>query len=144
MSASCGEAHIKYSEEQQAGRALAVQYGALTPPKAGCHGPNLFKQRLHYVSQKNLQPIPLAHALCYGVVKDLLKYLLGYKRKKSDTEVPGITSSQARKVMAARASLVKPTADFNRGYRDIVKCRGQYVMEEYLNFVETWSVFIIS
>ncbi len=49
---------------------------------------------------------------------------------------------EARNVMIARAAMIHSTIDFGRPYSDVVQKRGYWVMEELLQFTETWSVMI--
>lgn len=52
-------------------------------------------------------------------------------------------TTEARKIMINRANAVYATVDFNRPYRDIVKKRSWWVMEDWLHWSETWSRIIL-
>ncbi len=53
-----------------------------------------------------------------------------------------VIKSAASKVMTQRTSLLTPTLDFGRPYWDIVNHRGNWVMGEWLHWLETLSVFM--
>ena len=142
----CGEADIQYSDLQQQHRGILAENRppGLDLKQLGCHGRSLLSTELPYTSRNNLHVIPLAHALCYGVMKDFLKYLCGSQKSGKAPGSQGILSSAAKKVMRQRAADIVPTLDFNRPYRDVLQSRGEWVMEEYLHFIETWAVHILA
>ena len=45
--------------------------------------------------------------------------------------------------MTSHAGLLHATMDFSCPYQDIVRSRGWWVMEEWLHWVETWSLVIL-
>ena len=139
----CGDPNMKYTDQWQRQRGLAVDMGIVDAEDVGCWGLSKVAAALPYVSMNNLHLIPFAHAGLYGVVKDFYRYLLGTKKTAAHPGTAGIISNAAKKVMSNRAAHIVQTMDFDRPYRDIIHQRGEWTMEDWLHWTETWSVFVL-
>ena len=146
--AKCGDAGVKLSSDMQRARAAELPVQLARAPNAtaratvikefGIHGESLFAELLgHYVDPNNLWVVPVAHAALIGVEKQFLAVVL---RDPGSLPVsalpPWIVRADCRKIMARRAGHVILTNDFNRPYRCVIKQRGNWVMEDYLHFLE--------
>jgi len=123
----------------------------------GCNGLSAIPD-IEYVSYSNIWVAPVIHMLLYGVVAEFLRQLLGTKNSKrkqaadkaaregDDAAVAaaavGAMSSAGKKVAAQRAADVQLTSDFGRPYKDVTNYLGSFKMEDYLHFVETFSLYI--
>jgi hypothetical protein len=138
--AYCGDPNYHLNHAQQKSRAEIVDQGLLDPAVAGCKGtPCLFKL-IEYLDRQNTCRVPVPHA-GFGVVSDLWGYLL---RPTSGPNTHAfVLSTHARNIIAQRASHMIATCDFGRTYTDILKKRGQWTMEDWLHFTETWSVYLL-
>jgi hypothetical protein len=104
----------------------------------GIHGRSLFAELLgHYVDPNNLWIVPTAHAALLGVMKLFLSVVFRDTAGVPQHVLPRwIMRAVNRKLMTQRAGHIILTNDFNRPYRDVVKNRGNWVMEDYLHFLE--------
>jgi hypothetical protein len=94
--------------------------------------------------------VPVAHAGLLGVVKDFWCHVLkaGSKKKKRTKQQQlqqewYVISAEARKVLQARAVNLVATCDFGRSYTDIVSVKGNWTMEDWLHWTESWSVCML-
>lgn len=86
--------------------------------------------------------IPFAHAALLGVVKSFwLLALFNYTCKEAERESYWIPKAR-RKLMAARAVMIRCTVEAGRPYRDIVATSGGWTMEDWLHWTETYSLYI--
>lgn len=102
----------------------------------GCHGISPVVDALSYVHYNNLFPIPIAHAGPYGVVPTFWNLILSQ-------EGPLMLSRENRRIVMERASHIVNTIDFGSGYLDIVSKNKSMVMEQWLHFMECWSVYVL-
>lgn len=143
-----GHEDLYLSDEQQLARAVEVEAGSIQPNVAGCRGVSIVCKMLPYVSYNNLWIIPVAHALLYGLVKELVCHLLrAPKFKECDAARnldPGedFIDSKGRKLMEARAKHIHVTSDFGRSYKCVLKYMNSYKLEDWFHFVETFSPYI--
>jgi hypothetical protein len=93
-----------------------------------------------YVNINDIWQVPLAHAALLGVVKQFFKATMDYTGEAPDYAF----SRPALKIIESRAKHVILTDDFNRPYRDIADKKGHYVMEDWLHFMESYSLYILS
>lgn len=123
----------------------------------GCNGLSAIPE-IEYVSYSNIWVAPVIHMLLYGVVAEFLRQVLGTqssKRKQAADRAAvegddaaaaaaavGGMSSAGKKAAAQRAADVQVTSDFGRAYKDVTKHLGSFKMEDYLHFVETFSLYI--
>lgn len=112
------------------------------PKLAGCHGLSLLVKYLKYVDYNNIHRVPVAHALLLGLVKDLLNLLL-CKSARGEPKPEYALPPAARRAMADRYQGILLTCDFGRPYRCVVNQRGHWVMEDYVNWLEVHSVYIL-
>lgn len=103
----------------------------------GCHGVSPIVEALPYVHCNNAFPIPIAHAVPYGIVPDFWDMVL------RSPEGPLQLSKENKKIVMARASHLVNTIDFGRGYLDIVSRRKSMVMEQWVHFIESWNVYVL-
>ncbi len=122
-------------------RAEKVESGEWVPNLAGCHGTSLLVKHLKYVDYNNIHRVPIAHAVLLGLLKDLWSLLL-CKTPKGQRRPWYSLSAASRKAMADRAKNIILTCDFGRPYRCVVNQRGHWVMEDWVNWLEVFSVFI--
>lgn len=73
--------------------------------------------------------IPFGHTLLFGVVKDYWTIIFGSSKKakrgsRGRVQVAGLITSASKAVIASRASGLRKTGDFNRGYNNVLTQRG--------------------
>lgn len=139
----CGDALFKLSHEQHLERAEKVEAGEWDNTKAGCNGLSPVIRLLEYTRYDRVFACSVAHAMLLGLVKDFWSLLLCHV-KRGDAEPWYSLPKEVRKIMAARATHITNTLDQYRPYRCIVKQRGNWVMEDWLNWAEIRSVYILS
>ena len=93
----------------------------------------IFKYLGDYVDINDVWQVPLCHAALLGIVKLFLKSMIDY----TGPTPPYAFSKSTIKLIKSRAAHVILTDDFNRPYRDIVDRMGNYVMEDWLHFMES-------
>lgn len=130
------------TDQQQRERGAAVAAGTAEATCYGCHGPSFIVDSLPYLTY-DVFLMPIAHACLLGVLKDFLNLIFADGRRGEVAPWWRIPS-WARKIIAARAAHVRATDDFGRGYSCVVNARGSWVMENYLHFLETFSVYIFA
>lgn len=105
----------------------------------GCHGMSPIVQALPYLHYNNAFPIPIAHCGPYGIVKDFWSYMLSAKDLDPDVQL----SRECITLIQQRGGDIVNTNDFGREYIDICSNRGNMVMESWLHWLESWSVYIL-
>jgi hypothetical protein len=147
-----GAEEVILSHKQQCDRAQAVDTQQALPTDLGCHGTSPFVKQLEYVDYNNLFVVPIAHAGLLGVVKDFWCHVLKVGSKKKNNkrnrqqqqqQERYVISAEARKVLQARAVGLVATCDFGRLYTDIVSVKGNWTMEDWLHWTESWSVCML-
>jgi hypothetical protein len=144
----CGDSVFKLTHEEQLERADKVDrrvkgWGSKKGQSlAGCHGLSPIIKFLEY-AQYGVFACSAAHAFLLGLVKDFWNLLL-CKVKQGEGEPEYSIKKEARKVMAGRASHVASTLDQSRPYHCIVTQRGNWVMEDWMNWTEIRSIYIMS
>uniref|UniRef100_A0A383VXT3 LysM domain-containing protein n=1 Tax=Tetradesmus obliquus TaxID=3088 RepID=A0A383VXT3_TETOB len=123
--------------DQQPNKAKAAEWAKLL----GCHGTSPLVAALWYVDYNNLFIVPIAHAGLLGAIKSFWSLLLAPTAKAADRQWYTL-SGHAKQLMAQRAAHLTPTCDFGRPYTDIVSKKGNWTMEDWLHWTETWSVYI--
>lgn len=124
----------------------------------GCTGLSIIPEILPYVSYGSVWVVPVIHTLLYGVVAEFVRHMLRSKGSKGTTALAaanavgnstaaeralvGTLPAAALRTMSARAADVQPPSDYGRPYRDIVKYINSYLMEDWMHFVETASLYI--
>jgi hypothetical protein len=141
------EQHCQRAEWAEVELATATTKAARTRvvKTAGCHGLSPFMRHLgHYLDYNNVWVVPFAHAALLGVTKRYFTLLFEKIGKRSDNDLPKyVMRPAARKKVKARGDALSITNDFNRPYKDIVDRRGSYVMEDWLNFVDSFSLYVL-
>lgn len=133
---------MRLTHDDMVARGHAVEAGERKASDVGAKGTAPIVKQLSYVHAVNIWTLPVAHALLYGIVKDFWNRVLATVPRGQ--ERPWYVMPQAmRAIMRKRASKVVMTVDFNRPYRDIVDRRGNWVMEDWAHFAETFSVYIL-
>lgn len=146
-----GAEAVILSHEQQCQRADVVDARQALPTDVGCHGTSPFVEQLQYVDYNNLFVVPVAHAGLLGVVKDFWCHVLKVGSKKRQRQQQQqqrqqewwVISTEARKVLQQRAAGLAATCDFGRMYTDIVSVKGNWTMEDWLHWTESWSVCML-
>lgn len=139
----CGSDKFWLTHEEQVERATNVDGGIWRANEAGCLGMSPVIQHLDYVRYDRVFSCSVAHAMLLGLVKDFWTLLLSKVGRGEEKPWYSLPRS-VRKVMEARAGDVTSTLDHSRPYRCIVKRRGNWVMEDWMQWVEIWSVYILS
>jgi hypothetical protein len=162
MAAGLAEAtHRADNAARHASEQPAVPFAGTSKKQAakqqGCNGLSAIAD-ISYVSYNNIWVAPVIHMLLYGVVAEFLRHILGWRGSKrklaegvaaqqgdaaaAEAAAIGGISSAARKTIAQRAAEVSVTSDFGRGCKDVTTYIGSFKMEDYLHFVETFSLFV--
>jgi hypothetical protein len=119
-----------------------VEGGKWDPKLSGCYGRSILTKYLSYIDYNNAQIVPVAHATLLGAIKDLWALLLCKTPKGQKTPWYSLPKAH-RRVMAARAASIVLTNDHGRPYHCVVNQRGYWVMENWINWTEVFSVFIL-
>ena len=85
----------------------------------------------------------MASAGLYGLVKKYIGLLLEDYATEADKEWYNF-SRASKAVVTGRGQRLRVTSDFGRAYRSIIKYWRSWTMEEYLHFLETYSLYIFS
>jgi hypothetical protein len=137
-----GDPSIRLSHAHQEARAKKVEAGEWDPMEAGCHGMSPIVKTLGYTDYNNVFVCCIAHAGLLGAVKDFWKLLLSPGKRGVQAPWYSIPNDK-RRLMAERAAHITATVDQHRPYRCVVKSRGNWVMEDWLNWCELWSIYIL-
>lgn len=138
--ALCGAAEAALDHDAHMQRAQIVDAKLRQPSAVGCHGLSVVIKELKYTSYPDTFPVPVPHAGMLGGCKDFWSYVLRPTSGPSSHQF--VISSESRRIMVQRAAHVVATCDFGRPYTDIISKRGNWVMEDWLHWTETWSVYI--
>ena len=157
-----GAEQLQLTDQQQMRRALLVQgkkggQKKKAASQQGCNGLSAIPE-IEYVSYSNIWVAPVIHMLLYGVVAEFLRHVLCVKGSKSKQAAAraeeqgdeaaavsagvGRMDDEGKKRVAQRAGDIRLTSDFGRTYKDITKYLNSYKMEDFLHFVETFSLYI--
>lgn len=79
----------------------------------------------------------------YGVTKKFVGLLLEDYATEADRQWWNL-SRASKATITARGQRLRVTADFGRAYRSIIKYWRSWTMEEYLHFLETYSLYLFS
>ncbi|GLI64632.1 hypothetical protein VaNZ11_007950 [Volvox africanus] len=140
LSARCGDPRIMVSHEMHLKRAALAMKDPQWTGIVGCKGLSPIIRELDYCNYNDVFVVPVAHAALFGVIKRFWNTILGkLGRHVMDYTILG----PQRKIMAQRASHIITTNDLNRPYRDIVKHRGTWTMEDWLHWLDSYSVYIL-
>lgn len=139
--AMCGDPAIRIDHAWQSSRADAVADDGVDGVTVGCNGRSTLIKELPYLDYQNTFVVPVPHAALLGVVKDFWSFLL--RPMSGALSHTFVISSAARAVIKERARHIVQTCDFQRAYSDIVDKRGYWVMEDWLHWTETWSVYVL-
>eukprot|EP00873_Tetraselmis_striata_P018264 jgi/Tetstr1/438528/TSEL_027080.t1 len=129
-----GDAHLQLSSEDMQCPAVEAGTWRIVQRIAGTSGLSPFVRWLVYISYVDFWPLPIAHALLLGVVKDFWE----------------ICSSKMKK-MDRRMALVALTSDFGKPTRPMlpsagtsgVVCAATWTCDDYLHFEETVAVLVL-
>eukprot|EP00873_Tetraselmis_striata_P043400 jgi/Tetstr1/463664/TSEL_008525.t1 len=134
--AYCGDAHLQLSSADMRYLAKEAGAGRIVPTIAGTSGLSPFVRWLLYISYVDFWPLPIAHALLLGVVKDFWEYVGTLKDMRPKM-----------KKMDRRMALVTRTSDFGRPVRPMLPSAGtsgvvcaNWTCEDFLHFAETVAV----
>jgi hypothetical protein len=142
VSGFCGSSKFWLTHEEHVRRAVKVEAGEWDKQLAGCHGLSPVIKFVPYARYDTVFTCSTAHAMLLGLVKDFWGLLLCHVKR--DEEAPWYSlPNNVRREMASRAWHVTATLDQSRPYRCIVKKRGNWVMEDWMNWTEIWSPFIL-
>jgi hypothetical protein len=110
--------------------------------EAGCKGESLLVKYLPYTHCFNVHAMPVAHAILLGLLKDFWNLLLC--KGTTGQRLPRYALPRKnRAAMAARYLGIILNCDFGRPYRCVIKNRGNWVMEDWMNWLDIYSVYIM-
>jgi len=137
--AYCGDAHLQLSSADMRYLAKEAGAGRIVQTIAGTSGMSPFVRWLLYISFVDLWPLPIAHALLLGVVKDFWEYVGTLKEMRPKM-----------KKMDRRMAMVTLTSDFGRPVRPMLPSAGtsgvvcaDWTCEDCLHFAETVAVMVL-
>ncbi|GIL67471.1 hypothetical protein Vafri_20814 [Volvox africanus] len=140
VSAQCGDPLIKVSHNMHVMRVLLAEVQPDKAPVLGCKGLSPVIRELDYCDYNNVFVVPICHASLLGVTKRFWSLCLGQLgRYTKDFSIRGAQ----RNIMMQRAGHLIMTNDLNRPYRDIVAKRGTWTMEDWLRWVDCYSIYIL-
>jgi hypothetical protein len=116
--------------------------GELEAKDCGNHYLPEVAAKLRYFEMDWGFPIPWGHAGLLGCVKDLFRELLS-KYPNEAQRKPHAISNAKRRIISPRAAHVRVPHEVGRPYKDVVHHWKSYTMEDWLHFVETYSVFVL-
>jgi hypothetical protein len=131
-----------YGRDAQVQRARNVELKEWDSGLAGCNGMSLLVKYLPYTHYTNVHVVPVGHAILLGVLKDFWTLLL-CKRTSGKSLPRYALPMKHRKVMENRRAGIVLNCDFGRPYRCAVKNRGNWVMEDWLNWLDVYSVYVL-
>lgn len=141
--ALCGAANTKLTHQQHVDRDMLAELHPELATRVGSHGLSPVIKYIPYADYNQVFLASVAHALLRGVVKDFIGLI--FHKNKAGSETPWYSiPRKARGIMAARGGHIIATMDQFRPYRCVVMDRGNWVMEDYMNFVEIWSVYVMA
>ena len=145
--ALCGDAAAALSHQQQVARALlvegrvqGVEQGSIKPRDVGSNGLSPVVAALQYVDYNNIFLVPIAHAGLCGV--DFWYHVLATPSRGQAREWYMLSNS-AKNLIASRQQHMIATCDFGRKYSDIISKKGNWTMEDWFHWTETWSVYVL-
>lgn len=106
----------------------------------GCKGISVIPKALSYVDYKTFWVLPLAHAFLYGVLANFWNLLLP---KQTGPVKWYAIKKEGRKLIASRGHDLVATSEYSHAYQSILDKRGVYIMDEWLHFMLTWSVYLV-
>jgi hypothetical protein len=124
------------------GSVLGVQQGTVKARDVGSNGISPFVAALPYVDYNNLFLVPIAHAGLCGVVKDFWYHVLS-SPSRGEARQWFMLSNSAKHMIASREHHMIATCDFGRKYTDIISKKGNWTMEDWFHWMETWSVYVL-
>jgi hypothetical protein len=134
-----GDPASKCSHQDIKEKAMEVENGNAAAQDMGFHGVCVFVKVLPYVDYNGMFVLPWAHAALLGVVKDFINLVV-----EGSPVATYKMSNENRNKIRVRAFDFTATCDIGRPYKCVVTKRGHYTMEDYLNFLEFWSLHIFS
>lgn len=137
-----GAPSLQLSDSQLHERASMVAAGKWAANKCGCNGYSAIAKRLAYVSYGNVWILPLAHAALNGVVAKFWSLALSKFSQASDRQWYMIPHSK-RRIMRQRGANMILTGDQGRPYRCILKYRGSWHLDDWLAWLETYSLHVV-
>eukprot|EP00798_Chlamydomonas_sp_ICE-L_P017330 gene17330-23639_t len=110
----------------------------------GSKGASLPNCMLSYCDHSNLLIVPVAHSLLFGVVATFVSHIFRKLPKPPGGQAYplDVIPYDARRVINGRASHITCTSDFGRKFKCVSVFKGSYQMEDWLHFVQTFSLYI--
>ena len=142
---------MQYSHTQMLKRAEMAALREADPNKTGFKtvtpfvpSARLEQKGLSYFHYKHHFAIGWVHAAIWGVVKKFFRAVVGKKKTNNLDNVPGVTLSNATlKKWTERGERMTTTHDDARGYLDVVAHQGQWIMEDWVNWVFVYSEVVM-
>lgn len=131
------QAEAEAAEARRQGMQPAPIPDLVDPYGVGCHGVSPLLKALNYLDYQNTFVVPVPHAGLLGVVKDFWAHVLMPQASHQHA-----LSNWAKGVIEGRATHVTATCDFGRVYTCVRNKRGNWTMEDWLHWTETWSVYV--
>ena len=137
-----GDKELLVSDALHHARARLAEEQELLPSVAGCTGYSPIPRTLDYVSYSDIWILGLCHSALYGPVKGLIGLSLASYSKESERPWYVIPHSK-RRIMRRQGAGLRLTADIGRPYKCIVHDRGSYQLDDWLYFLETYSLHVL-
>ena len=110
---------------------------------AGCTGLSLIPATLSYVSYSNVFVLPFAHTALYGAVADLWAAVLAKYGREESQRPWWVIPHASRALMRQRGATVSMPADMGRAYRDVTDHHRDWLMHEWIVWVESVSLHVL-
>jgi len=126
----------------------AVADGTVRCDVAGRHGVSPF-ERLEYFNAVWQVPLPWIHGTIWGITKDFWRMMIG---KMDNNSLSNSFNRRGEKISLdnhilktwqLRGKGLETPVDFNRSYKCIVECQGQWVMEDWLSWTLFFSEIVV-
>jgi hypothetical protein len=138
----CGQAGTRKTEADHKRYDKEVMDKTMTPKECGSHGPSPVTDKLKYTQYNSTFGVSVAHMFLLGLVKDLWKLFMAKKPLNKPAPWFSITPAM-RKLMVERGKHITATLDQSRPYLCVVDHKGNWVMEDWLNWIEFWSPYVL-
>ena len=110
---------------------------------AGCTGLSPIPAALSYVSYSNVFVLPIAHTVLYGVAADFWAAMLAKYGREEAQRPWWVIPHASRALMRERGATVSMPADMGRAYRDVTEHHRDWLMHEWIVWVESVSLHVL-
>ena len=138
-----GAPELQLSDQLMHKRGRLVEEQPELAETAACTGLSPIPAALGYVSYSNVFVLPFAHMVFYGVVADFWAAVLA-KYGREETHRPWWVIQHAKRaVMRERGARVSMPADMGRAYRDVPEHHKDWLLHEWVVWVESISLHVL-